>query len=49
MLNCQAFGEAANDEFDVQWVHDNLIGNEAISDIFSHDESTTPEVKFHLM
>ncbi|CAG9537372.1 unnamed protein product [Cercopithifilaria johnstoni] len=42
----QAFGEAANDEFDVQWVHDNLIRNEAISNIFSHDESTTPAVAY---
>ncbi|VDK66992.1 unnamed protein product, partial [Onchocerca ochengi] len=42
----QAFGEAANDEFDVQWVHDNLIKNEVISNIFAHDESTTPAVAY---
>uniref|UniRef100_A0A1I7VDG3 PH domain-containing protein n=1 Tax=Loa loa TaxID=7209 RepID=A0A1I7VDG3_LOALO len=42
----QAFGEAANDEFDVQWVHDNLIRNEAMSNIFAHDESTTPAAAY---
>ncbi|KAK6110034.1 hypothetical protein QQG55_38340 [Brugia pahangi] len=42
----QAFGEVANDEFDVQWVHDNLIRSEAISNIFAHDESTTPAIAY---
>uniref|UniRef100_A0A915PK36 Uncharacterized protein n=1 Tax=Setaria digitata TaxID=48799 RepID=A0A915PK36_9BILA len=42
----QAFGEAANDEFDVQWAHDNLIRKEGISNIFAHDESTTPAIAY---
>ncbi|VDM96008.1 unnamed protein product, partial [Thelazia callipaeda] len=42
LLQIQAFGESANDEFDVQWTHDNLFPNETRENIFADDESTTP-------
>lgn len=41
----EAFGESANDEFDVQWAHDSLSKSPSPKPhIFSVDDSTTPGV-----
>ncbi|VDN59446.1 unnamed protein product [Dracunculus medinensis] len=41
----QAFGESANDEFDVQWAHDKLNTSPLDKKIFILDESTAPQAK----